>query len=640
MSSSSDFVIDRGRITTGLVKYQGAGGEVEIPSGVTYIGDAAFKISFLEARGIVTSVIIPEGVTMIGREAFSACYGLEKVSLPKGLKVIQRNAFSRCFNLKEVTIPENAMQIGEQAFFFCKALRRLEIMPGLKKIGHLAFAGCEALEYVSLPDSIEEVDGTKVFEGCTFSVSVPQWTPMITKLLDSAQVEKIFTDHFSSVPAKYRPAAALGAVSEERFDPLSEAGAPVVAYLSKNDDKLCSFAFDHPELLRFLCRQRLIKPKNADCYSEEAEKRGDAEQKALILNYLDSLGQGELEKVREKKEKEREAYEEALVERSAKRDPAKGIKGFTFVLSGKLPTGGYPPVWESKAELQKYLEGYGAKLASDLTKQTDYLVVVEDGSEKGRQAKELGVQELSLDEFNEMIGKRFPNEPHVSVHAWMKKLPDNACYYYSSVIQSVDLPAGLTHIGAGAFSQCTQLADIAIPDTVKSIGEQAFLNCQSLTAVSLPPQLTSISNSVLMNCVKLQEVSIPETVTGIGAEAFMNCETLTSLSISEGVKRIGKDAFKGCKGLADADGLVIVRGALYDYFGQTGEVILPEGLTAIGDEVFKGHKELKSIVIPESVTKIGKDAFKGCRKLVIHAAAGSAAEQYAKKNKVAFAAID
>lgn len=639
MSNTSDFIIDRGRITTGLVKYQGAGGEVEIPSGVTYIGDAAFKIGFFEGCGSVTSVIFPESVTMIGLEAFSACHGLEKVSLSRGLKIINRSAFAFCSSLKEVTIPENAMQIGEQAFFFCKALRNLVIMPGLKKIGNLAFAGCEALKYVSLPDTIDEVGGTKVFDGCTFSARVSQWTPMITKLLDSAKVEKIFTDSFSSVPAKYRPAAALGAISEKSFDPQSEAGAPVIAYLSKNDDKLCSFAFDHPELLSFLCSRKLIQAKNADRYSEEAEKRGDTEHKALILNYLDTLGQEELEKVREKKEKAREAYEEALVERSAKRDSAKGIKGLTFVLSGKLPTGGYPPVWESKAELQKYLESYGAKLASDLSSQADYLVVVEEGSEKSRQAKELGLLELSLDEFNKMVGKRFPNETHVSVPTWMKKLPNYACSCYSNVIQSVDLPAGLTHIGVGAFFLCTQLAELAIPDTVKSIGEQAFLNCTSLTAVSLPPQLTSISNSMLMNCVKLQEVYIPETVTSIGAEAFMNCETLTVLSIPEGVKRIGKDAFKGCKGLADTNGLVIVRGVLYDYFGQTDDLTLPEGLTAIGDEVFKGRKELKSVVIPESVTKIGKDTFKGCRKLVVRAAAGSAAEQYAKKNKVAFEAI-
>jgi hypothetical protein len=120
----------------------------------------------------------------------------------------------------------------------------------------------------------------------------------------------------------------------------------------------------------------------------------------------------------------------------------------------------------------------------------------------------------------------------------------------------------------------------------------------------------------------------------------MNCEALTSLLIPEGVKRIGKDAFKGCEGLADANGLVIVRDVLYDYFGQAGELDLPNGLTQIGDEVFKDHKELKSIVIPESVTKIGKNVFKGCRKLVVRAAAGSVAEQYAKKNKVAFKAID
>ena len=92
--------------------------------------------------------------------------------------------------------------------------------------------------------------------------------------------------------------------------------------------------------------------------------------------------------------------------------------------------------------------------------------------------------------------------------------------------------------------------------------------------------------------------------------------------------------------MADANGLVIVRDVLYDYFGQAGELDLPNGLTQIGDEVFKDHKELKSIVIPESVTKIGKNVFKGCRKLVVRATVGSVAEQYAKKNKVAFKAID
>ena len=45
------------------------------------------------------------------------------------------------------------------------------------------------------------------------------------------------------------------------------------------------------------------------------------------------------------------------------------------------------------------------------------------------------------------------------------------------------------------------------------------------------------------------------------------------------------------------------------------------------------------VTIPEGVTEIGSSAFDGCKKLTIHAPAGSAAEQYAKKYKIPFKAI-
>lgn len=44
------------------------------------------------------------------------------------------------------------------------------------------------------------------------------------------------------------------------------------------------------------------------------------------------------------------------------------------------------------------------------------------------------------------------------------------------------------------------------------------------------------------------------------------------------------------------------------------------------------------VTIPESVTEIEDFAFDGCKKLTIHAPAGSAAEQYAKENGIRFEA--
>ncbi len=67
---------------------------VKIPSGVTEIGEGAFR------NCAVKSVKIPEGVTAIGDLAFSDCKFLESVELPSTLKEIGIMAFFNCPKLK------------------------------------------------------------------------------------------------------------------------------------------------------------------------------------------------------------------------------------------------------------------------------------------------------------------------------------------------------------------------------------------------------------------------------------------------------------------------------------------------------------------------------------------------------------
>ena len=64
MGNPNDFVIENGVLT----KYQGEGGDVVIPEGVTSIGSGAFS-----GCSSLTSVTIPASVTSIGYETFSNC---------------------------------------------------------------------------------------------------------------------------------------------------------------------------------------------------------------------------------------------------------------------------------------------------------------------------------------------------------------------------------------------------------------------------------------------------------------------------------------------------------------------------------------------------------------------------------------
>jgi len=110
------------------------------------------------------------------------------------------------------------------------------------------------------------------------------------------------------------------------------------------------------------------------------------------------------------------------------------------------------------------------------------------------------------------------------------------------------IPNTVTSI-EGAFSGCTGLTDITIPNSVTSIGGSAFLGCTGLTGIIIPNSVTSIGGSAFAHCIGLTDVTIPNSVTSIGDSAFRDCTGLTSITIPNSITSISGWAFFGCTGL-------------------------------------------------------------------------------------------
>ena len=96
-------------------------------------------------------------------------------------------------------------------------------------------------------------------------------------------------------------------------------------------------------------------------------------------------------------------------------------------------------------------------------------------------------------------------------------------------LTSITIPDSVTSIGGAAFSDCTSLASITIPDSVTSIGDLAFYGCTSLTSITIPDSVTSIGSWTFSDCTRLTSITIPDSVTSIDDLAFLNCTSLTTV---------------------------------------------------------------------------------------------------------------
>ena len=373
--------------------------------------------------------------------------------VPDGVTSIGDRAFKGCTSITTITLPEGVTSIGDDAFWYCKSLTSITLPDGVTSIGDDAFWGCRGL-----------------------TLNVSRWLPYYTTLYKSDGFPYVRPNVITIVPPNLRRLALLGFVSEEIGDPSSERSKSYLNYAKRNAGKLCSAAFDNPKLLQYLCDNKLINPGDVDVYIEEAQKRGNVEHEALILNYQKSLGMKNVFRARVEKEKKKEEYEEAFIERMMKRDPSQGIAGMTFVVTGEL---GH---WKSRKNLKEYLEKHGAKLGSSVTKKTDYLVTnnTDSSSEKKRKAAELGVEIITEEKFNNMVGKRYTDAERIEIPGWIKEIPTDA-FKYCKVLKEVVLPEGLTSIGDGTFFSRESLTSITIPESVTSIGDWAFYDCKNLT---------------------------------------------------------------------------------------------------------------------------------------------------------------
>ena len=124
-----------------LVSGSNCVGSVNIPSGVTSIGDGAFsQENGSGAANQITSLTIPNSVTYFGWAAFARTDSMTSLSLGNGLTGFGQYSFSNITSLTSLVIPANVTSISEGNFSFAQNLTSLTFPSGITSIHSNTFS--------------------------------------------------------------------------------------------------------------------------------------------------------------------------------------------------------------------------------------------------------------------------------------------------------------------------------------------------------------------------------------------------------------------------------------------------------------------------------------------------------------------
>ncbi len=447
-----------------ITKYAGKETELVIPEKIDdKIVSKIAAHAFSDCKNLV-SVIIPESVTSIEQRAFASC-SLKSVTLPQGIKSLEKELFNYS-GLTSITIPEGVTIIGEGAFGGCTNLTSVTIPEGVITIGEAAFGGCINLRNVEIPKGVKNIeDGA--FSNCNLtSVTIPEGVTSIgiMAFLDNRALKEVV------IP---KSVTSIG------------------RYVFQGCNNIVLYVYHDS------CAERYAQENNINYrYIEDCEHN----YKAVV-----------------KKATEKENG--SITKQCTKCQTIEG--GPTIIYAAeKIDLSETSYIYDGSIKKPSVTIKDSQGIA--LQEQRDYTVSYpEDAKDEGTytiiitlSGNYTGIVERSFAILADHTGSSQGNYTYRELQDGSLEITKYAGKETELVIPEKIDDKIVSKIGEHAFSDCTNLVSVIIPESVVSIGAGAFLGCSNLVSVVIPESVVSIGTDTFSGCS--QELTLQVTPGSYG----------------------------------------------------------------------------------------------------------------------------
>ena len=606
------------RIGAGAFRECNALRDIDIPSSVNVIGEAAFygtRITnvVIPSNAIVenstkgsqrtalfgafagceqlTDIVIPEGTTRIASGMLAGCSSLESLTIPASVTSIGEWAFYDCDALTSITIPNGVTSIEEGTFMRCSKLTSITIPSGVTNIGYYAFGECILLSSViceaTTPPMLEDLKGSPVFTSSPICY-IPCGTKAAYEASDWAQYVSEFVEEDCPEPIDPTWQITYTSTDDNIVTPYKTDvfGANIVSNTYQDGQGVITF--DGPvtsigDYAFHFCQNlaSIFIPNSVTSIGSYAFDNCDSLTSVTIGNSVTSIGSYAFDNC--------DLLTSVTIGNSVKIIGDAAFNDCSSLTSIAIPN--------SVTSIHTFAFARCSSLVEiEIPKSVISIGDSDDGRLWACQGIFMGcnnLQKIIVEEGNPIFDSRDN----------CNAIIETATNTLIAGCPNTEIPNGIKRIGTGAFRDCNALGDIDIPSSVNVIGYAAFYG-------------TGITNVVIpSNCIVEDADATYSSTYTVLFGAFARCEQLTDIVIPEGTTRIASGMLAGCSSLESltipASVTSIGEWAFYDCDALTS-ITIPNGVTSIEEGTFMRCSKLTSITIPSGVTNIGYYAFGEC----------------------------